>query len=118
MYAESSVYPKTESGFALKAIMNVVYVYSFNDQTFNQDGNESAIVKRKYYNQSDLKFQHLPVKEKVKNIEVNTMRTGFIIDILSSVDIQKVLKNGGKVIEIYEGVIYRQNLKYRLLEKI
>ena len=39
------------------------------------------------------------------------MRKGYIIDILTSVDIQEILKIGGKVIEIYEGVIYRENFK-------
>ena len=56
--------------------MNSVHVKAFNDQTFNQDGNESAILEIKYFNPLDLIFQHLPVKEKVKNIEGNTMRNG------------------------------------------
>ena len=56
--------------------MNNVYVEAFNNQTFNQDGDEFAILRMKYYNLRDLIFQHLPVKEKVKNIEVNRMRNG------------------------------------------
>ena len=36
------------------------------------------------------------------------MRIGYIIDTLTSVDIQENVKIGGKVIEIYEGVIYKQ----------
>ena len=39
------------------------------------------------------------------------MRNGYIIDTLTSVDIQEIVKIGGKVIEIYEGVIYRENFK-------
>ena len=39
------------------------------------------------------------------------MRNGYIIDYLTSVDIQEIVKIGGKVIEIYEGVIYRENFK-------
>ena len=39
---EKSVYPKIERGFAFKLHMNDVYVKSFNDQIFNQDGDESA----------------------------------------------------------------------------
>ena len=34
------------------------------------------------------------------------MRNGYIIDTPPSVDIQEVVKVGGKVILIYEGVIY------------
>ena len=37
------------------------------------------------------------------------MRNGYIIDTLTSVDIQEIVKIGGKVREIYEGVIYREN---------
>ena len=39
------------------------------------------------------------------------MRNGYILDTLTSVDIQEIVKIGGKVIEIYEGVIYRENFK-------
>ena len=44
-------------------------------------------------------------------IEINRMRNGYIIQILTSADIQEIAKIGGKVIEIYEGVIYRENFK-------
>ena len=37
------------------------------------------------------------------------MRNGFIIDTLTPVDIQESVKFGGKVIETFEGVIYREN---------
>ena len=39
------------------------------------------------------------------------MRNGHIIDTLTSVDIQEIVKIGGKVKEIYEGVSYRENFK-------
>ena len=84
----NSVYPKIETGFAFKPHMNHVYVEAFNNQTFNEDGNESAILTIKFFNPPDLIVQHLPVKEKVKKIEVNRMRNGYIIDTLTSVDIQ------------------------------
>ena len=44
-------------------------------------------------------------------MEVNRLRNGYITDTLTSVDIQEIVKIGGKVIEIYEGVIYRENFK-------
>ena len=39
------------------------------------------------------------------------MRNGYNIDTLASVDIQENVKIGGKVIEIYEGVIYQENFE-------
>ena len=72
--------------------MNDVYLEAFNNKTFNGDGDESAILKLKYYNPPNLIFQHLPVKEKVIKIEVNRMRNGYFVDTLTSVDIQKLLK--------------------------
>ena len=103
MYDENSVCPKIESGFPFKSYMNEVYVEVFYNQSFNQDGNQSAILKIKYYNPPDLIFQHLPVK-KVKNIEVNRMRNGYFIDTLTSVDIQEVVKIGERANRIYEVV--------------
>ena len=69
MWDEKSVYPKIEIGFAFTPHMNETYVDAFN----NQDGDESAILRKKYYNPPDLLFQHLRVKEKVEKIEVNRM---------------------------------------------
>ena len=111
MWDEKSVYRKKESGFYFKPDMNDVYVEAFNNQTFNQDGDESAILGIKYYNPLDLIFQHLPVKEKVNNIEVNRLRNGYIFETLTSNDVCEFVKIGGKVIEKYEGVMYRDNFK-------
>ena len=88
--------------------MNDELVEKFNNQTFTQG---SAILKIKVYNPKNLIVQHLPVKGKEKKIEIIRMRNGYIINHLTSVDIQKIIKIGGKVIEIYEGVIYLENFK-------
>ena len=115
MWDQTRVYPKKENGFAFKHRMNDIYIYiyveAFNIQTFNQDGNESANLKKIYFNPPELIFQHLPVKEKVKNIEVIIVRIVFIIDTLIDVDIQEIVEIGGKVIEIYEAVIYTENFR-------
>ena len=37
------------------------------------------------------------------------MGIGYIVDTLTPVDIQKIVKIGSKVIKIYEGVLYREN---------
>ena len=82
-------------------------VEEFNNQTFTQG---SAILKIKNYNPENLIVQHLPVKEKEKKIEINRMRNGYIVQTLTLVDIQKVFKIGDKVIERFEGVIYREKV--------
>ena len=43
MYDEKSAYLKKETCFAFKPHMRDVHVEAFNNQTFNKDGNESAI---------------------------------------------------------------------------
>ena len=92
LWDENSEYPKKETGFAFKPHMKNVYEEAFNNQTFNRDGDESAILSIKYYKPPDLIFQLLPVKEKVEKIEVNRMRNGYIIDTLGSVDIFEIFK--------------------------
>ena len=99
--------------------MNDVYVEEFNNQTFNQDGDESALLTNIYYTPPNLVLQHLPVKEKVKKkTEVNRMRNGHIVDTLTSVCVCEIVKKGGKVVEIYEGVIYRENFKMSPFRKV
>ena len=46
------------------------------------------------------------------------MRNEYIIDTLTSVDIQEIVKIGGKVIEIYECVIYRENFRISPFRKV
>ena len=70
MRGKTSVYPKVESWFNFKPHMNDVYVEAFNNQTLKQDGNESAILKIKFYNPLDFIFQHLPVIVKVRKKKV------------------------------------------------
>ena len=114
MWDEKSVYLKIENAFAFKPDMNDFYVEAFNNQSFNQDRNTSAILGTKEYNPPNPIFQHLPVKEKVKKIDVNRMRKGYIMDTLKSVDICEIVK----VIEIYEGVNYRENFKISPFRKV
>ena len=71
----------------------------------------------KCFNPKNLIVQQLPVKEKEKKIEINRIRNGYIIDHLTSVDIQETVEIGGKVIEIYEGVIYREIFKVSAFRK-
>ena len=108
MWDENSIYPRIETGYSFTKDMNDELVEKFNTGNFTK---RSALLRIKYYNPNNLIVQHLPVKEKEKKIEINRMRNGYIIDYLTSVDIQEIVKIGGKVIEVYEGVIYRENFK-------
>ena len=46
------------------------------------------------------------------------MRNGYITDTLTSVDIQETFKIGGKLVQIYEGVICRENFKISPFRKV
>ena len=46
------------------------------------------------------------------------MRNGYIIDTLNSIDTCEILKIGGRVIEIYEAVIYKENFKVSPFRKV
>ena len=46
------------------------------------------------------------------------MRNGYNIDHLTSVDIQEIVKIGGRKIQIYEGVIYKENFKVSPFRKV
>ena len=46
------------------------------------------------------------------------MRNGYIVDTLTPVDLQEIVKIGGTVIEIYQGVIYRKNFKISPFRKV
>ena len=115
MWDKNSIYPKTKTGYAFTRDMNEEPVEKFNNQTFTQG---SAILEIKYYSPKNLIVQHLPVKEKEKKIEINRLRNGYIIQVLTSVDIREIVKIGGRVIEICEGVIYRENFKLNPFEKV
>ena len=115
MWDENSIYPRIETGYAYTRDMNDELVEKLNTGIFNQG---SDILKIKYYNPKNIIVQHLPVKEKEKKIEINRMRNGYIIDHPTSVYIQEIVKIGGKVIEIYEGVIYRENFRVSPFGKV
>ena len=63
---QNSVYTKRESGFCFRPDTNDVYVEAFNNQNFNEDDNESPMLKLKFHNPPNFIFQHLPVKKKLE----------------------------------------------------
>ena len=101
---------KEENDFAFNSPMTDVYVKVFNHQTFNQDEGKSVILKINYLNPPHLKFQNLLFKEeKLKLFKL--VELGFIVDVLTSVGFQEIVKIGGKVIQTFEGIINRENFK-------
>ena len=118
MWDQNGVNPKIKTAHCFKPLMSDIYVEAFNNGTFNQNGNESGLLKMKYYKPANLIFQHLPVTEKEKNIEVNRMGNGYIIDTLTAVDSSEIVKMAGKVIHIYEGVVYLQSFKKSPFRKV
>ena len=46
------------------------------------------------------------------------MRNGYKIDTLTTVDTQGIVKIGGKVTDIYEGAIYRENFELSPFKKV
>ena len=119
MWDNNSVYPKIETAFAFEPDMIDVFVKVFNIQSSSQDGDESAILRIKYYNPPNLIFHHLPVEEKIKKIEVNRMRNGYIIDNLTSVDFQaNVKKLEENVLNSTKMLFIEKILKLFLVEKL
>ena len=112
---DKSVFPRTETGYAFTPDMNDEIVKKFNEGNSTQ---RSAILIIRFFNPKKLIVQQLPVKKRVKKIGINLMRIGFKVDTLTSVDNQENVKIGGKVIEIYQGVIYRENFKVFPLKKV
>ena len=110
-----AIYPRIETCYAFTPDMNDDLVEKCNNQTFTQG---SATSKFRFYSPKDLIVQHLPVKVREKKNETNRMRNGYIIDTLTSVDLQENVKIGGEVVEMYESVIYHENFKVSPFKKV
>ena len=62
--------------------------------------------------------QHIPIIKKYKKTEIKRMRNGYIIDTFTSVEIQKIVKIKRKMVEIFEGVIFRESFKLSSFRKV
>ena len=54
----------------------------------------------------------------MEKFEFIQMRNVKILDNLNSVDSQENVKFGGKVLQLFEGVFYRENVKVSALKKL
>ena len=114
---KNSTWPKIETAYPFKKYMSDVVCTLLNSGRWNEL-NRSAFLTIKYHNPANLVFQHLPIKEKIKNPyknnrleEINRMRNGIIIDTLTSVDIVEIVKCRGVILQVYEG-FFCHNLEY------
>ena len=115
MSDDKSCYLRIETGYVYTEDMNDEFVKKFNSQKFTKG---SGILKIKYYCPKKLLVQHIPVKERVRKMEINRMRNRYIIQTLTSVDFQEIVKIGGNVLEVYESIIYLENFEVSPLKKV
>ena len=85
---EKSIYPRIESGYSFTPDMNDGLVKKFNEGNFTQ---RSAILKIKNFTPKNLIVQHLAVTQRVNKCEISRLTNGYIVDILTSVDIQEIV---------------------------
>ena len=57
------------------------------------------------------------MKEKVNKTQINRMRNGYNIDTITSVDIQEIVKNGGKSLKLTKVLFIVKLLKNLFLKK-
>ena len=106
----NNTWPKIETAYPFEKYMSDAVGSLFNSGKWNEL-NKCAFLTVKYHNPENLVFQHLPVKEKFENPyknnrleEINRMRSGIIIDTLSSVEIVEIVKYGCIILEVFGGI--------------
>ena len=62
--------------------------------------------------------QHVALIEKVDKTGVNRFKNGIITDTLKSVDIQEIVGIGATIIDIYVGVLYKENFAFPLFRSL
>jgi hypothetical protein len=111
MWDKNSEFPDVSSARPFKCSEEKHMLQLFNEQQFRP---KTAILLVKYYYPPDNFLQHLPVKETVikggKKYKVTRFRNGYAFARLNSVDIQEIVRTGGKIVRIYEGIVYEKNL--------
>ena len=122
---KDSEYPDVTSARAFKQEDEQEFLILFNSQQFRP---RTAILTVLYEYPNNLFFQPMPVKDKIyatisdmdecgnvseikKKEDLIRFKNGEIHDTLSSVDVQEIVKVGGIIIKIYEGIVYEKNLE-------
>ncbi|ESO99308.1 hypothetical protein LOTGIDRAFT_158388 [Lottia gigantea] len=106
-----SEYPRAESGRPFLPEENKKFVKLFNEQKFRP---RTAILKVWFEYPKNMFFKPIPAKDKITftnkegKKETGTkirFRNGFCHDVLTSVDIQEIVKAGGRIIRILDGIL-------------
>ncbi|ESO88560.1 hypothetical protein LOTGIDRAFT_165343 [Lottia gigantea] len=110
-------YPKAESARPVRLEENEKFVKLFNEQKFRP---RTAILIVWFKYPTNMFFQPIPAKDKITftnrigKKETGSkirFRNGFCHDVSTSVDIQEIVKAGGKIIKILDGIVYEENFK-------
>ena len=88
MWDENSVYPETTKGYPFTVGMTDHIVEKLDAQLLTK---LSAILKVLQKFVSDIFFQLLHVKAKVKTAKISRMRNGYFTDTLTSVKLKKCI---------------------------
>ena len=108
MFDENSEFPKAESARPITEEEKTDFVSLFNNQQFRP---KTGIFGVYYEYPNNLFFQPVPAKDKINKIDLIRFRNGEIFDTLNSVDIQEIVRCGGKILKIYDGIVYEENYK-------
>lgn len=103
-----SEYPRIESARKFKKTEEREILNKFNTQTFRP---KTGIFKILYEYPNDMFFTPIFCKDSVNKIEVLRSRTGKCCDILTSVDIQEIVRCGGRIIKIFDGIVFEENFE-------
>ena len=115
MSDEKSIYPKIETGYAYTKDMNDELVEKFSNQRFTQG---CEISKIKHSNPKYLIVQHLPVREKVKILKLSGCVTVIVLMFQLLLIFEEIVKIGGRVVEIFDGVFLREIFEVSPFEKV
>ena len=97
--------------------MNHDLVIRFNrkllvTETTEDSTANSRILQINYCHPKQIIVQHVVVNNEFEKEEMKMLRTGITADTLTSVDIRRIVRIAGTVIEIDEGVFYKNNSKH------
>ena len=105
-----SKWPKIETAKAIRPKDSEYLFELFNNGEW-KNLNKTGFFKRSYYNPKEIVFRHISFEENVFNDrenryeEINGFRNGDVSQHLISVDIEEVVRSGGYIVKLVEGVI-------------
>ncbi|ESO91863.1 hypothetical protein LOTGIDRAFT_163224 [Lottia gigantea] len=95
-----SEYPKAESARPFLPEEEKEFVKPFNKQRFRP---RTAILTVWFDYPKNMFFQLIPAKDKITFTNKE--------EVLTAVDIQEIVKAGGRIIRILDGIVYKENFK-------